>query len=615
MNRASLFVFIVVGLAFLAPQVFHSPMGQAAAQTGTILEEMESFRTQHSKTYLDHLNPGVFHMVSSVAPLHYESVPGSGVFDRENDFRPIRTVNPDFNGWTVQESGWWYRLGNLTAHGSDGWVGFGGRSGQHFLDSRLAVLGYVHYPTRAVEILSDTPDYNRFRLSQIPLTVPMGNGQIHMGLKATWADIFTTPGGGNLSLEWVVGPDGLKENVIINEEAVAWIRANRPPSTPPAETFFGILFHLDLSAIPFLVKENQTVNPNSDFDDSDGKPLELRDARGRFLGLLPIEEVQSRDPAGETLGTTDLRKRIWKPMGSDTHRLLIGARLPDLNSLPAGDLVFDPTILAQVEVGTDDCDTVEQMFSCNLTDPPAPGIVGGIIGEASFRFNNITIPQGSIITSATFEPRTAVSLNDGVGTKTTIRLEDTDNATAPTSLSDFNSRIRTTAFTDWNDQNFTAQFTQSPDISGTVQEVINRPGWLVNNSLQIFWDDNGSAPSPKTYRFETFDESASFGARLNINFTSPPPPPINGGPLFPSVEGDFNAFLLQIILVVVLLVPLLLWLGRKVRNGAPEILAGLALVLFSFRVGQFLADFALALLFIGTGLLIAVYGVFLLRRP
>lgn len=71
---------------------------------------------------------------TSLAPLHYESTPESGVFDSAIDCTPVRVNNAQLDGWRIQTNGWHYALGQPVGK-SDGWVGFGG---SHVTTDRLS---------------------------------------------------------------------------------------------------------------------------------------------------------------------------------------------------------------------------------------------------------------------------------------------------------------------------------------------------------------------------------------------------------------------------------------------------------------------------------------------
>ena len=108
------------------------------------------------------------------------------------------------------------------------------------------------------------------------------------------------------------------------------------------------------------------------------------------------------------------------------------------------------------------------------------------------RFRNITIPQGTSISSAYIE----FECDEADNGTSNIRFygQDSDNASSFTSSSyNISSRSKTTAEVNWN--NIPAwtvnEKYQTPDLSSIIQEIINRSGWVSGNSLVIMADGSG----------------------------------------------------------------------------------------------------------------------------
>lgn len=311
--------------------------------------EITARRSRTGRTYRDTAT-GQRRMVQYMGThLHYPTGgPDSGSLDGVVDMTPVRVNNAQFDGWRITAGDWHYALGkDLANHGSqDGWMGFGGRQGQHWLKFRLTRIGYLHWPTRAWDDIGGTPTYNRANLSgqTQALAVGPGGDTVNVMSSATWANVWTTPGGGSLSVTWRAEGRQLKEDVVINAAARAWITANRPPSTPASETWLGFMFRVDWSDIPRAVRDGilQNIGQGGDFSD-DGAPIELQDAQERVLAFLPVDVAWATSDVTKTI---QLRKRFWRdPDGNDY--LIVGAKVSDLATLPAGDVVFDPTTTIQ----------------------------------------------------------------------------------------------------------------------------------------------------------------------------------------------------------------------------------------------------------------------------
>ena len=101
------------------------------------------------------------------------------------------------------------------------------------------------------------------------------------------------------------------------------------------------------------------------------------------------------------------------------------------------------------------------------------------------RFQDVGIPQGATVTSAVIEFWPAAISTGATNIK--IHGQDSDDA-APfaASTNNVSARTRTTANVDWNavppwdDVDIVRQ---SPDLTGIVQEIVNRGGWCGDNAL------------------------------------------------------------------------------------------------------------------------------------
>lgn len=309
-----------------------------------------------SKVWRDSDNPARQRFESRMGTLlHYASAGPDGTPDTEVNYTPQRVQNAALDGWLIQQGPWHYALGQPSDKATDGWVGFGGRQGQHWLKYRLARLGYLHWPTRAWQNIGGAPTYSRANLSQTTQTLTVGpegaESTVNVAASATWSGLWTTPGGGDVSISWHAEGRRLKEEIVVNAAARTWVAANRKPTTKARETFFGLVFQLDLSDVPAWARKSGaalSLTDDNDDNDADGEAWAGKDALGRALFLLPIDSLTI--PGTET--SVRLRKRIWNDNG--TYYLLVGIRCDALAALPAGDLVFDPTLtLDEGESGAD----------------------------------------------------------------------------------------------------------------------------------------------------------------------------------------------------------------------------------------------------------------------
>ena len=99
----------------------------------------------------------------------------------------------------------------------------------------------------------------------------------------------------------------------------------------------------------------------------------------------------------------------------------------------------------------------------------------------------VNLPQGLQIISATVYWTASRSRSDGCATK--IGCEDADNPSAPTSKADISGRVLTSSYITASLAAYTAGVEYSYDVTGAVQEVLNRAGWAYGNTLAVLCDN------------------------------------------------------------------------------------------------------------------------------
>ncbi len=111
------------------------------------------------------------------------------------------------------------------------------------------------------------------------------------------------------------------------------------------------------------------------------------------------------------------------------------------------------------------------------------------------RFNELNIPQGAIIANAYLQ-FTANAIRSK-STSLVINGEATDNATVFARINgNVSSRSKTTANVAWSPAPWTTvgeagNAQRTPDLSSIVQEIVNRSGWISNNSLALIITGTG----------------------------------------------------------------------------------------------------------------------------
>lgn len=146
----------------------------------------------------------------------------------------------------------------------------------------------------------------------------------------------------------------------------------------------------------------------------------------------------------------------------------------------------------------------------------------GNIYSAWFRFG-LPIPQGSTIVSAYLEFVPVDNGAVGENVAALIRAEAADNPAAPVSYADYNSRTRTSESVAWGISGgwVDGVAEQSPDISAIVQEIVNRAGFVENNAIQFFVEDNGTSGNNYVRVTDYTLSGASQAAKLYVTYTAP----------------------------------------------------------------------------------------------
>lgn len=465
--------------------------------------ELTAARTKRTKTYQDTVDPAKRQLYAGIGALHH------GEINDPIDATPVRVNNAALDGWRVTAADWHYAIGQPGNKQTDGWIGFGGKAGAHWLQFRLLRVGYMHWPTRSWQDVGGAPAYVRTRLtSQVePISLPDGSSLPASSL-ATWGRIWSTPGGGDLDINWRVRGAGLKEFITINQAGRAWITANAPPVTPAAETFFGFVFEIDHSDVPKWVKNGIEQSIAGDFDDDDDIPIEIRDATDELLGLMPIDFAWI-DGVPDT--EIRLHKRIYTDAG--TTYLLVGARVTELSAMPAGTLVFDPTIDVDVTASGDDGNARTGNSSVEITGNT---FTAGYHTSASFlyrfpwqRFTGISGLSGATINSATL----SIDRTVGGTILQKIHVARADAPAAPTTYAEFNAFTRSTASAPAHAP-IADPFV--PDVTTLIQELADNHD---PSTILFLWaDDSQSTGTTENASFLAYDNGGV--SSLSIDYTA-----------------------------------------------------------------------------------------------
>lgn len=138
------------------------------------------------------------------------------------------------------------------------------------------------------------------------------------------------------------------------------------------------------------------------------------------------------------------------------------------------------------------------------------------------RFPGVTIPQGSTISSATFQLNANATYNAGANVvKFYVSCEASDDAPAlTTGNGDLRSttRPRTTAFSTWTQTSVVVSTWYSVDITSAVQEIINRAGWVSGNAIVVLIDTHEDCTTGEWQDYNSYDGSPSSAPKLDIDY-------------------------------------------------------------------------------------------------
>lgn len=154
---------------------------------------------------------------------------------------------------------------------------------------------------------------------------------------------------------------------------------------------------------------------------------------------------------------------------------------------------------------------------------------GSVPQAVGLRFNKVFVPKGATITNAYLQFTNDESESET--TNVTIYGQASDNATTFTNTDfDITNRTKTSASVNWSPSAWTvvneaSTNQQSPNLKSIIQEIIDRPSWVENNSLAFIITGTGDRTA------FSYDGTASKAPRLHLSFTlsenSPEAPTIN----------------------------------------------------------------------------------------
>lgn len=333
-------------------------------------EEIITARTRTAKTYQDSVDQRQRALSISVSSMHYQE-------DPDNPDDPWLEID---NNIVAASSPWDYEVvkNNWQLKVKDDGTIAIFKSGHHF-GSKLIAFAYLEITTKNYTILKTANSVS-----------PAVTGN-----SIRWNNIVD-----GVNLVIYAQNDYLKEQVEITQVARDWCVAH-PPSDygyVNADTYLVIIYQCDWSdpGQPELY---------------DGTIISLENWEGEeaiYFRNLIKDELMTEFPMDHAYHIDDtdrdnllnIRKRM---INSVNNYLVMGVPVLDLNALPTGTVIFDPTINTQVAAGNRDASQIESAGTMDVTNAtyvrmysssnPAAKRWGGFIWTGA-------IPLGSTITNA-----------------------------------------------------------------------------------------------------------------------------------------------------------------------------------------------------------------------
>ncbi|MDH4279919.1 MAG: hypothetical protein OEW83_17755, partial [Acidimicrobiia bacterium] len=290
--------------------------------------------------------------------------------------------------------------------------------------------------------------------------------------------------------------------------------------------------------------------------------LHVEYSTGPVPNRPPVATDDTASALEETLTTIDVVSNDFDPDGNldvtSVNTDCVGCALPTLGTLVNnGDGTFDYTSFSGTASSVDTfvyelcddegaCDTAQVDITILSTNNPT--VFETRVGSGSddaeerpsgsmylsssdleliqdktneqtvgLRFTNIQVPQGATITNAWVQFQTDET--DTVLTQLTIRAQNADDTTTfVNSSGNISNRAVTSASVPWsppawNSVGEAGPNQRTPNLSGPIQEVINRTGWAGGNSIVVIITGSGTRTA------EAYNGVPAAAPLLHIEYT------------------------------------------------------------------------------------------------
>jgi hypothetical protein len=172
--------------------------------------------------------------------------------------------------------------------------------------------------------------------------------------------------------------------------------------------------------------------------------------------------------------------------------------------------------------------------------------VSGFYFRGGFRFQDVTVPQGSPIRSANIQFNFLDTGADDINGY--LAAEDVDDANDFSTEADVTTRWntkKTSATVAWIENSLGLGYATSPDIKSVIQELVDRGGWKSGNSAVILFGANNDYYADCDV--EAYENSGSSPAKLNIEYGVKQPAYLCGEESGTDTSDSFPAYLTGIV--------------------------------------------------------------------
>lgn len=461
---------------------------EIAAQDGAELVEDVSRRARNCKVFMHKKTgkpTGKVTSLHTIGSMHYQEDEGGDWQEIDTQLVPSEESGWD---WEISKSHWRLLVKN------SGWVaaekqGVG-------ISWKLTNWGYLNKTTKEYQVKGQA-DYSK----------PIVDGS---GI--SW-QIFP-----DATLKLWATPDQLKEDIELPQNKRNAIIANNPYGDDGVLVY---IYEVKWDKCPRIEDEEQgEQSPNLDWEST--VPVFLKNVAGKLVSVLPSHFARPLTCTHLKGCGHRLTRRFIKK--GDKRFLLLGLSVQALKAIPAGTIVFDPTVDEQVGANADDGKRYSGVVGFLAAEVDCMGI--GWVNDSCcyimhcfLRWAGVTID--GTITAATIEVYQD-PVNQAAGALMKVYGVDEDNPAAPTSAAEFDADPLTSAAVDWDGSLTKGDWNTSPSLNSIFQELVD--SYTISNDAVMLQLKNDGGEVGRYNCITGYGVNSALAAKLSITYTPPPLP-------------------------------------------------------------------------------------------